>query len=97
MKQHVTDYLNPEYFNSEELENVIALIEGSGHRREFRNIIKNINNYNYDKNVELGSFLRYVDGQQLEGLFTLMRLFSNGIGIDKLFNAQYFASLYQEH
>jgi hypothetical protein len=97
MNLNVTDYLNPEYFTSEEVENVMALIKNCGHRREFRNIIKNINNYNYDKNAELGSFLRYVNEQQLEGLFTLMRLFSNRIGIDKLFNDQYFTSLYQDH
>lgn len=91
---NIHEIINTEYFSSEELEAIKSLIIGCEHRREFRNTIKNINNYNFDVNIELGSLLRYVDTLQLEGLFAIMRVFSSGTGVDELFTDKYLTALY---
>lgn len=92
---NIHEIINTEYFSSEEQEAIKSLIIGCEHRREFRNTIKNINNYNFDVNIELGSLLRYVDTLQLEGLFAIMRAFSSGVGIDQLFTDKFITSLYR--
>ena len=81
--------------STEEQQNVTALFEGCGHRRELRNTLKNIHSYSNDVNPELGSLLRYVDSQQLEGLFTIMRLFSRGKSLEQILLPEQLALLWK--
>ncbi|MEZ8650820.1 hypothetical protein AB6D92_17760 [Vibrio splendidus] len=78
-----------------EQQNITALIEGCGHRSELRNTLRNIHNYSNDVNPELGSLLRYIDSQQLEGLITIMRLFSRGKPLEQILLPEQFTAVWK--
>ncbi|MFA0050268.1 hypothetical protein AB4403_04470 [Vibrio breoganii] len=88
--------LNDAYFTAEEQVCIMDLITHCGHRVELRQTLLNIHNFTIDLNPELGSLLRYVDPYQLDGLFLIMRRFSQGVGLDEMFTPQYLQELWSK-
>lgn len=76
-------------FTEEEEMSVINFIEGTLHRHEFSDLVLHCYNFNAYSNSSLAQLLRYVDREQLKGLFLFLEYFSAGKSTEQLLSADF--------
>ncbi|PMM59467.1 hypothetical protein [Vibrio lentus] len=83
-------YIDIDFFDVDDIEDLLHLFESCGHRMELKWFVRNIHNWNEHPKTEMGSLLRYADRQARNGIYVLMEKFAQGKSLERLLNPDFF-------